>query len=446
MNRVPIHLQSMLRNRRGSGELPTTSSKFEDGSGKSIKMDSPLVKAIRSADGFVKATYIWFFLSIFFIWGGWTWIRRNSASMVLDCNADGCTLSINAPYSYIPKNSNDGLPMRKGNKYKRKTKIEIKREQIVRADNIKWDPENEEIVENYGINSPTYASQQQQKDEEEDWETNGDEGDERRPNRPNKPWNQHKRNKRKNKKKYKKYNKQNNYSRNGGPDEDGNYDTYILVLRDPLPPTFDGDEDEDIDPNESPSKRMQRQMAAQHNSMAHDPNSLVSLLAPYIITEDGDRELSTSTEYIIHPRDFNIGQTRRLARTTVSKINAYIKGRRSTCIVRESRPVAWQGLVLLILGIFSFVLCLLLGMFWEDHDPTKHGSYKQRMKEIRKRQEAQKLRQQRRIRKPAVRRNVEGTRSVGGRVGRSVSSGTAMSASSASSNVRMRPNASTYRG
>jgi len=85
----------------------------------------------------------------------------------------------------------------------RKTKIEITRDQIVRADNIKWDPASEEIVENYGINSPTYTNQQQQVDEEE--EAVG--------RRPNKPWNQHKRNKKKKKYKYKK----NNSRRNGGP-------------------------------------------------------------------------------------------------------------------------------------------------------------------------------------------------------------------------------------
>merc|ERR1711966_644159 len=93
-------------------------------------------------------------------------------------------------------------------------------------------------------------------------------------------------------------------------------------------------------------------------------------LAPFAIS-------LSNNEYIIHPRDFNL-QTRRLARTIVSKIVGYTKGRRSSFIVRESRPVSWQGLLLLILGIFSFVLCLLLGQFWEEYDPTKAGSYRKR--------------------------------------------------------------------
>lgn len=410
----------MLRKR--GGDLPTSfnQSSMNDGSGKSIKMEAPLAKAIRSADGFIKGSYVWFFVSILFIWGGWSWIRRNSASMILDCNSSGCTLTIQRPYYFLPRNSSSGIPVK--SKSKRKTKIEIKRDQLVRADNIKWDPESQQILMNYGLNSPTYSSQQQNTDEED-----GEGG----ANRPNKPWNQHK------KKKKKKQYKQSGHYRHGGPDADGNYDSYVIVLRDPLPPSFESDEE--ADPNESPSKKMQRQMAAQHNSMTHDPNSLASILAPYAITEDGsDRVLTSSTEYIIHPRDFNLGQTRRLARSNVSKINAYAKGRRASCILRESRPVAWQGLVLLILGIFSVVLCLLLGQFWEEHDPTKVGSYRKRMAEIRKREEAKKIRHRRNAgRKPPVRKP-EATRSTG-RVGVSASR------TQVTGSARMRPNAGANR-
>eukprot|EP00578_Thalassiosira_sp_NH16_P013156 CAMPEP_0181124122 /NCGR_PEP_ID=MMETSP1071-20121207/26295_1 /TAXON_ID=35127 /ORGANISM="Thalassiosira sp., Strain NH16" /LENGTH=415 /DNA_ID=CAMNT_0023209371 /DNA_START=141 /DNA_END=1388 /DNA_ORIENTATION=- len=390
-----------------------------DGSGKSIKMEAPLAKAIRSADGFIKGTYVWFFVSILFIWGGWSWMRRNSASMILDCNSSGCTLTIQRPYYFLPRNSSSVIPVK--SKSERTTKIEIKRDQLVRADNIKWDPESRQISENYGLNSPTYTSQQKILDADaEDGEGN-----------TNKPWNQHKK-----KKKKKQYKKSGHY-RHGGPDADGNYDSYVIVLRDPLPPSFESDEE--IDPNESPSKKMQRQMAAQHNSMANDPNSLASMLAPYAITEDVSNRVSTSsTEYIIHLRDFNLGQTRRLARTNVSKINAYTKGRRASCILRESRPVAWQGLVLLILGIFSVVLCLLLGQFWEEHDPTKVGSYRKRMAEIRKREEATKNRRRRNVgRKPPVRRP-EATRStgkVGGSAPRTQATGSA----------RMRPTAGANR-
>jgi len=431
----------MLR-KRGTGfggGLPTTfnqpSSKVSDGSGKSIKMESPLAKAIRSADGFIKGTYVWFFISLFFIWGGWSWIRRNSASTVLDCNAGGCTLTIQTPYSFLPRNSISGVPLKTKSRSKRRIKIDFKRDQLVRADNIKWNPESQMIVKNYGINAPTYDSQQQKQEEDAEEEEEGDS------KQPTKPWNQQNKKRKYKAKKYKNYKKNNSpYNRNGGPDTDGNYDSYVIILRDPLPPSDESDEE--ADPNESPSKKMQRQMAAAHRFMSRDPNSLASLLAPFAIATDGGSN-SDSTEYVIHPRDFNMGQTRRMARTSVSKIIAYSKGRRSSCIIRESRPVAWQGLVLLIIGIFSLVLCLLLGQFWEEHDPTRVGSYRKRMAEIRKREEAKKLRQRRNIGRksplkrpgaqPSLRRP-EGARStgnVGGSAARTSSTGT----------VRARPNA-----
>ncbi len=64
-------------------------------------------------------------------------------------------------------------------------------------------------------------------------------------------------------------------------------------------------------------------------------------------------------------------------------------------MLREARPVKWQGLVLLIVGIFSLVMCLLLGVFWEEYDPTTMGSFRKRMAEMRRRNEAKKFAAQR---------------------------------------------------
>jgi hypothetical protein len=380
--------QSLLRKR--STNLPTTfaESRVTDGSVKSIKIEAPLAKAIRSADGFIKGTYAWLFVSVLMIYVGTVWIFRNSASIVLKCQADGCTFNINTPHGFVPKNSFNGITQRK-------VTIEFKRDQLVRADNIKWNPKYQVIVENYGLGSPSYSSQQQQQSEDDEDEGGG--GDSRR---PKKPWNKYNKDKRKKKKSRNKKkgdtDKYKTYYRTG-PDADGNYDSYAVVVRDPLPSTFDGDEGSD--PDESPSKRMQRQMAARHYSMMNDPNSFASLIAPFAITS------SDSMEYVIHLRDFNVGQTHRTARTSVSKVNAYTTGRRTNFVLRESRPVKWQGLVFVILGIFSLVLCLLLGVFWEEYDPTKVGSYRKRMAEMRKRNESKKLAAQRKnvIKRPQTR-------------------------------------------
>ena len=309
----------------------------------------------------------------------------------------------------------------------------------MRADNIKWDPIAQRIVENYGANSPTYASQQVNQDEDESKPES---------NRPTKQWKKHTKYQKK-----KGGNKAPAY-RAGSPDADGNYDSYIIILRDPLPSTPTSSSENNEQDNESPSKKMQREMQAQHKSMTHDPNSLASLLAPFDIQDDdsqsrrrinsdedsnNDNNFLSKTEYILHTRDFNIGQTRRLARTAVSKINAYTKGRRTNFVLRESRPVAWQGLVLLILGIFSFVLCLLLGQFYEDSDPTKDGSYRKRMAELKKRNEAMQKRRTRNVGAKPVVRAMNSTRAgqVGGAVLKS-----AMGGSSSRGNTRMRVNAS----
>lgn len=295
--------------------------------------------------------------------------------MVLDCHAGGCTLTIYTPYSFQPKSSFGGVGGKKS--FQRTTKIEISRDQLVRAENVKWDPRSNIIVENYGINAPPNT---------DGIRDNGDEDyDERRlPNdrRPIKP-----KDKRKYKQKSPKY-KKNQGNWNSGPDANGNYDSYVIVLRNSLPIVENEDPDDPNNHDVIASQRRQRQMAAQRLSAMNDPNSLSSLLAPFILSTNGE-----TLEFTIHPRDFNLGKTRRLARTSAAQINAYTKRRRAHCILRESRPVAWQGLTLLILGIFSATLCVLIGQFWEEYDPTKMGSYKSRMAEMRRREEAMKKRQ-----------------------------------------------------
>ncbi|KAL7477487.1 hypothetical protein ACHAW6_003294 [Cyclotella cf. meneghiniana] len=372
----------MLRRRRD--DLPTTfapTPNGPDGSGKSIKMEAPLVKAIRSAEGATKYTYIWFFVSVAFVWMGWSLISRGSASMLLDCKSTGCTLTINKPKKFTPRNISFAP---RNIKTKRKVRVEFKREQVVRADNILWDPVAGRIVKNYGLASPSYDGERRMEEEEVEERGLPNKG------RPNKPWKEHT--------KYKKQQQRNKYKKSSsysakmfGPDEDGYYNSYTLVLRDPTPESFDEsdkNENNEAEKNneESPSKKMQRQMQSRHKSMLHDPDSLAAQLAPFLVQSQDD---ANSLEYNIHLRDFNVRQTRRLARTSVAKINAYANGRRSSFTVREARPVSWQGLTLLILGIFSLVLCLLLGQFWEEYDPTKDGSYRKRMAEIRKRKEAE---------------------------------------------------------
>jgi len=71
---------------------------------------------------------------------------------------------------------------------------------------------------------------------------------------------------------------------------------------------------------------------------------------------------------------------------------------------------------MLILGIFSTVLCLLIGQFWEENDPTKDGSYKKRMAEIKRRKEMEKKYSRRNLtmtKRPRARPTSSSLRTVG---------------------------------
>jgi len=285
-------------------------------------------------------------------------IVSHTASMNLDCKKDGCILQINKPKTFTPRNNSNISSS------KRKVRIEFTRDQLVRSDNVLWDPTADQVVENFGLSSPTYDSK-----EEEEMDNDGKK-------RPNKQWK-----KQKKKKKKKKFN-----SKMWGPDDNGNYHSYIIVLRDTTP-DLDETGSNGREEDESPSMKMARQMQRRHHVMMNDPNSLAAKLSQFAI--HSGKEDDNSLEYHLHLRDFNIEKTRRLARASVSKINAYAKGRRSTFTIREARPVSWQGLTLLIIGIFSLILSLLLGQFWEEYDATKDGSYRKRMAEIKRRKEAE---------------------------------------------------------
>lgn len=362
----------------GGDDLPTMSSapthSYPDGSGRSVKMEAPLVKSIRETTGYVRFTYGWFLVSVFMIGSGWRWISGTNASVFFDCHATKCELIFSPPRNFQSRSNDSSYDT--SPKKKKRVKVSFDRDQLIRADNIKWDPTSDGgggVSANYGVDSPSYNDRDNKKE---------DDGNDDQQNDAINRY-QQKRKTKKQKIKQKK-NKSNGYKR-GGKDEDGFYDSYVVVLRDLLPPEED---DEGGEEEESASKRMQRQMMAQHRTMTHDPNSLASQLAPFLLPNNdsggGDSKSDVSTEYLLHFRDYNVGQTRRLARSVAAKINAYAKGRRNKVTVRENRPVAWQGLLLLIFGIFSTLLSLLIGQFWEESDGLE-GSHRKRMAELRRR-------------------------------------------------------------
>ena len=145
-----------------------------------------------------------------------------------------------------------------------------------------------------------------------------------------------------------------------GPDEDGNYDSYVLVIREDGADTsasanekedgVDVDGDGDVSSGSEDGK-------TQRKPGKHPTNSLEPLNR---IIEPNDKG-----EYIFHMRRFNLGQSRRKALSTVTRINSYIRNRRHKLAVRETKHVAWQAIVAIVLGLFSLILSLLCGQFFE---------------------------------------------------------------------------------
>lgn len=70
-------------------------------------------------------------------------------------------------------------------------------------------------------------------------------------------------------------------------------------------------------------------------------------------------------------RQHGIFQSRRRVKTTVQKIDSYIKRRRHKLTVKENTAPSWQGILFLVLGIFGLLLTLLIGQFWEPEPPRR---------------------------------------------------------------------------
>ena len=130
-----------------------------------------------------------------------------------------------------------------------------------------------------------------------------------------------------------------------GPDANGHYVSYALILTDVEPVT--GEENAEVSANEQQLKTL---------------DSLKEYLDPI---EDG--------QYRLVLRKFRMGQSKRRVRTILSKIDGYIKRRRTQLIVKENSPPAWQGILGIVLGLMGFLLTLLIGQLWDELPPTAAG-------------------------------------------------------------------------
>jgi len=226
----------------------------------------------------------------------------NPGSVWLDCTTQGCDLTISPP-------PNRGA----------KTKVKFHRDQIVRSDVVRTDVDgNVRSTEAVGSTSSSWADSGR-----------GGGGSK--------------------KGKYGKYGKYAAGGYNGqlGPDENGLYESYVLILKEREPTAFAGD----------------------GGASATDPNSEQTTTERNLAPLFAHVEPNESTgEYKVDMRMFNRGQTRRSASTMATRINAYTRNRRHKLVLRENRNVPWQGVVMIVVGILSAVLSLLLGQLWEEDE------------------------------------------------------------------------------
>lgn len=83
----------------GGGGLPFArgGGDSQDGSGRSIKMDAPVVKAWKRAAGYTRGSYYALGVTLFMVFYGFRSMRYWNASIWLTCHQQECTLEITPP-------------------------------------------------------------------------------------------------------------------------------------------------------------------------------------------------------------------------------------------------------------------------------------------------------------------------------------------------------------
>jgi len=135
-----------------------------------------------------------------------------------------------------------------------------------------------------------------------------------------------------------------------GPDKEGNYDSYHLVLQ-PL---------QDAEKNEE---------KAAGGTQEEDDDEVVSdfsTIKEYTRVDD-------KGQLVLQMRRFNLGETRRRTRIMVNKVDAYVKKRRHKLILKENAGLSFLGIFSMVFGLFVLCLTILLGQFMEEPPKRRQG-------------------------------------------------------------------------
>lgn len=265
-----------------------------DGSASSIRLQSPVARAIEKSSKPVRITYGLFFTCILFMFSGYRYIRSQSASVWLTCHRQECHLQI------TPRG------------FRTTVSLHIARRQVLKSIPVKTKQDGT-FVTSEGVKL------------HEDWKDK----------------------KGRNKKK-----KSANTSNYKGPDPEGNYLSYAVLLR-----------DAGTEAPETPETVKTTLMGMKEEE---SPDADLTSVKHFLDATD------EPGVYRLIIRKFNIAQTKRRIRTISQKIDSYIKKRRHKLLLKENAAPSWQGILICIVGLIGFCLTLLLGQFWDD--PPKRSS------------------------------------------------------------------------
>jgi hypothetical protein len=266
-----------------------------DGSARSIDTVPQIQKTWQRTSVATRTTWICLLTSLWMVWYGWRWVRYRSGGIMIDCHSVTCELKIE-PLGWAK-------PVRI---------VNLPRHQILSTMGVKTTKDGTFVTDqNVVLNEPFIPGQT------------------------------------------KDYKKKSSYK---GPDADGYYISYGIVLQDK----------KSVDNHHVPEGEN-----IMNDADDVDLQALVKYADPYERPANNAEEQPSSVKYYrLIPRQFGVRESKRRVRTMVTKLDGYIQRRRQKLIVREFAPPAWQGVVLMVVGSMTFFVALALG---QCTDPVVPG-------------------------------------------------------------------------
>ncbi|KAL7557755.1 hypothetical protein ACA910_006229 [Epithemia clementina (nom. ined.)] len=307
----------------GGGGLPTTSSSSTssssvfnlggskpgaDGSARSIHVQAPVITKWKRSSRAVKTSYMVCMISFLVVVFGWRSLSHYHAKIHLDCSSITCTITARAVGSKAIKLSN------------------IPRNQVLGAKPVKVNAAGVVVNHNVNIN--------------EEWKYEGS----------NK----------------KKKGNSNNYK---GPDKDGNYLTYVVMLqnKDPNKRGENGASNQQTEEGGGETVNAGEAAATGGGEQDDALSDFVDLSTIMPLLVRGDDANDPHKLYLVL-RQQGIAQARRRVRTMVQKVDSYAKRRRHKLLVKENTAPDWKAVLMLVFGGCTFLISLLLALFWEEDE------------------------------------------------------------------------------